>query len=93
MWYKGLGEISIVNVRSWDEIRIIENISGKAIFQNLEELVLRKLITTGDFSKIITLNLHDKTTTNEVYLTIADLDKKKKAFSEEYTNLVGKGKS
>lgn len=29
MWYKGMGEISIVNVRSWDEIRIIENISGK----------------------------------------------------------------
>lgn len=28
MWYKGMGEISIVNVRSWDEIRIIENISG-----------------------------------------------------------------
>jgi hypothetical protein len=28
MWYKGLGEISIVNVRSWDEVRIIENVSG-----------------------------------------------------------------
>ena len=29
MWYKGLGEISIVNVKSWDEIRLIENVSGK----------------------------------------------------------------
>ena len=54
--------------------------------------MLRKLISSKDLTKIITLNLHDKTTTNEVYLTIADLDKKKKAYSEEYRNLVGKPK-
>lgn len=96
MWYKGNGVISLVDVKNFEEIRTIEGVAGKKfIFKDeklifLEQNVIRKLVAWDDFSKIVTLNLHDKATRDEIYLTICDLNYNKLLFSQEYTSFTRK---
>ena len=88
MWYKGNGVISLVDVKTFEEIRSIEGVAGKIIIERkyfsdylIEQNVIRKLVAWTDFSKIATLNLHDKATRDEIYLTICDLNYNKLLFS------------
>lgn len=52
--------------------------------------MIRKLVAWDDFSKVATLNLHDKATRDEIFLTICDVNANSFSFSQEYTSFSSK---
>ena len=55
--------------------------------------MIRKLVAWDDFSKVATLNLHDKATRDEIFLTICDVNANNFSFSQEYTSFSSKAVS
>ena len=85
LWYKGLGEVGIVDVKTLKELRIVNNaIHGS---------IVRKLAVFKDFRRVVSLNLEDTKdpkTRGRIYLTYTDLEKKKIIFSKQYQKLTSK---
>lgn len=83
IWYKGNGIVGILDVQTLEELRVIDGIAGTELNEAnlLEQTVIRKLVAWDDFSKIATLNLHDKATRDEIYLTICDVNANNFSFS------------